>query len=94
VADSHDKLATSGDFVAKAWEGGNFRAEIQEEIRNIDDMPPYAVELVAFLDAATKKEANKKRNTQLLRQPNRRGTCCHRHGHDGLAGVVAVSARV
>lgn len=65
VADSHDKLATCGDFVAKAWESGSFKAEIQEEIRNIDDMRPYAVELVAFLDAATKKEANRKRNTQM-----------------------------
>ena len=65
VADSHDKLATCGDFIAKVWEGGSFKEEIQDKIHGVDDMRPYAVELVAFLDAATKKESNKRRNTQM-----------------------------
>lgn len=65
-ADYDDKLATCADFVAHSWERKEFKPRIQQSIRTIDDMKPYALELVTAMDAATKKAETEEKNRQLF----------------------------
>lgn len=64
-ADARDKLATCADFVGGTWKDGNFIPKIQNSIVTVDDMRPYAEELVAFIDAAGKRHENAKQNEIL-----------------------------
>jgi hypothetical protein len=54
-ASYENKLGTCGDLVARFLELGYFKPGIQHSIESVDDMRPYAEELVVFLDTATKK---------------------------------------
>lgn len=62
-AEYHDKLATCGDFVAVLWRDKKLKPSIQRSITSIDDMKPYAVELMACLDAATEKHPDSQKNS-------------------------------
>lgn len=65
-ANAEDKLATCSDFVAAMWKQGNFIPRIQDSMNSISDMKPYALELVAFMDAATKKRENSDENDRIF----------------------------
>lgn len=61
-----DKLATCLDFVAYTWKEKSFTPRIQRAIATVDDMKPYAVELVAAMDAATRKAETEEKNRRLF----------------------------
>lgn len=52
TASHENKLATCADIVAVLWEGKSLKPAIQNKINSIDDMRPYAEELVVWLDKA------------------------------------------
>lgn len=52
TASSEDKLATCGDFVTKMWQNGDLKPSIANNLSTVDDVRPYAKELVDFLDGA------------------------------------------
>src|SRR5262245_33789618 len=62
VADYNDKLATCDDIVATAWQQKKLKPKIQEAISSVDDMKPFAQELVTCLDAATKQDPDPTQN--------------------------------
>ena len=64
-ANHGDKLATCSDFVAKLWEREDFKPSIRNSIHSVEDMRPYAQELVDFLDAATRKGPDPDKNRML-----------------------------
>jgi hypothetical protein len=61
-----NKLATCADFVAHAWVNKKLKDNLAGKIHSVNDLRPYAVELVAFLDAATRPEKNARKNKQLF----------------------------
>jgi len=56
TASHADKLATCADFVTKMWHDENFKPSIANKIATVDDVRPFAQELVDFLDAAFKTD--------------------------------------
>ncbi len=50
-ATSQNKLSTCGDFIANWW----LRDLLKIEIKTVDDIKPYAQELVNFIDKSTEK---------------------------------------
>jgi hypothetical protein len=64
-ADANDKLATASDFFSMLWKNKQFNPAIQTSIQSVDDIKPYAEELVKFLDGATKPEPDPKTNEQM-----------------------------
>jgi hypothetical protein len=62
-----DKLATCGDFVTAMWKKGNLKSEVSDHLSTVDDVRPYAQQLVIFLDAAFRvdpdPDENRKRFT-------------------------------
>lgn len=61
-----NKLATCADFIAHAWVNKLLKNEVARKIHGVDDLKPLAVELVAFMDAATKPEKDPLKNKQLF----------------------------
>ena len=64
-ADYQDKLATCADFIATQWQSGNFKSLIQNTIETVDDMRPYAIELIICLETATKKYPDPETNDKM-----------------------------
>ncbi|TSA25071.1 SH3 domain-containing protein [bacterium] len=60
-----NKLATCADFIAKLWEDGKLKYHINNKINTIDDIYPFAIELVACLNEFTKKVENSQENRKL-----------------------------
>ncbi|QDU97459.1 hypothetical protein [Lignipirellula cremea] len=48
-----DKLGTCADLLALTWMQKDLMPSIQEKIRSVNDLRPYAEELVAYVDQAT-----------------------------------------
>lgn len=65
-AQTWDKLATCADFVAHTWKQKEFVPRIQQKIATIEDMQPYAVELLNAIDAATASDPDEQRNRMLF----------------------------
>jgi len=65
TASSADKLATCGDFVTQMWQNGDLKPSIANNISTVDDVRPYAPELVDFLDAAFKRDPDPEQNRKL-----------------------------
>ncbi len=55
-ADYRNKLATCADFVAAQWQSENLKPSLQAKIKTVDDIRPYAEELVIYIDVATAPE--------------------------------------
>jgi hypothetical protein len=55
TANYEDKLATCSDFIAKMWDRKSFTDVMQNSIMGVQDFKPYATQLVACIDAATKR---------------------------------------
>lgn len=55
-ADYRNKLATCADFVAAQWQSENLKPSLQANIKTVDDIRPYAEELVTYIDVATAPE--------------------------------------
>jgi len=64
-SDYQNKLATCSDFIASMWQKGNFKPFIQNAIKTVDDMRPYAEDLVNCLDAALEKHPDTETNDQM-----------------------------
>jgi uncharacterized protein YgiM (DUF1202 family) len=47
-----NKLATCADFITKKWKGKDLLPQMTWEIRSVDDIRPFAEELVVFIDDA------------------------------------------
>lgn len=60
-----NKLATCADFVAKMDSDGQFVASVDNDINTIEDIRPYAEELVTALDEAFAEEDDPERNRQM-----------------------------
>ncbi len=73
-ADAADKLATCGDFVTALWQKGNLKPSIVNKFSTVDDVRPYAEELVRFLDAAFKSELDPVANHKLYANQTVAGT--------------------
>ncbi len=61
-----DKLATCSDFVAGMWQNEKFVPRIQNSIDTVDDMKPYAQELVEYIDVATRRDPDPEQNRRLF----------------------------
>jgi hypothetical protein len=61
-----DKLATCADFVSNTWERKEFVPSIQQKITTIEDMQPYAVDLLNELDKATEPHPDEEKNRQMF----------------------------
>lgn len=64
-ASYENKLATCADFVANFWVNKNFKPGLQEAIKNVDDIKPFAKALVEALDTALEKDPDAKKNMQM-----------------------------
>lgn len=60
-----NKLATCADFVTVAWNSGEFRARIHFSLKSIEDIKPYAIDMVEFIDGTTKELPDPKKNRQI-----------------------------
>lgn len=60
-----NKLATCADFVAKMDSDGQFVASVDNDINTIEDIRPYAEDLVTALDGAFAEEDDPERNRQM-----------------------------
>lgn len=65
-ASSRDKLATCADLVTALWQSGKLKESITDKFTTVDDVRPYAQELVDFLDAAFKPEPNPEQNRKVF----------------------------
>ncbi|MBN4054238.1 hypothetical protein JYT87_00850 [Nitrospira defluvii] len=66
AASRADRLATCGDFVTTMWKNGNLKPSIANKLSTVDDVRPYAQELVDFLDAAFKTDPDPEQNRKLF----------------------------
>lgn len=66
TASSKDKLATCADFVSAMWQDGQLKPSIANRLSTVDDVRPYAQELVDFLDAAFKPVPDPEQNRKLF----------------------------
>lgn len=66
TASRENKLATCADFVATMWQKGNLKPSVANRISTVDDVRPYALELVDFLDAAFKSDPDPEQNRKLF----------------------------
>jgi len=64
-ASQANKLATCADFVAGMWQNGNLKSSISNRLTKIDDVRPYAQELVDFLDAAFERDPDPAQNRRM-----------------------------
>jgi len=74
TASAADKLATCGDFVTKMWQNGDLKPSIANNLSTVDDVRPYAQELVAFLDAAFERDPDPEQNRKLFTNQTVSGT--------------------
>jgi hypothetical protein len=61
-----NKLATCADFVAHAWVNKRLKEEMSQQIHGVEDLKPLAIELVAFMDAATEPEEDPRKNREMF----------------------------
>jgi len=66
TASSADKLATCADFVTTMWQNGDLKRSIANRLSTVDDVRPYAQELVVFLDTAFKPDPDIQQNRKLF----------------------------
>jgi hypothetical protein len=66
LASSPDKLATCADFVTKMWNNGDLKPSLENRLSTVDNVRPYAQELVECLDAAFKRDPNPEQNRKLF----------------------------
>jgi tetratricopeptide (TPR) repeat protein len=66
TASRENKLATCADFVATMWQKGNLKPSVANRISTVDDVRPYALELIDFLDAAFKSDPDPEQNRKLF----------------------------
>jgi hypothetical protein len=64
-ASEEDKLATCADFISTMWMQKRLKPIYLRKITSVNDMKPFAQELVVALDEAFKKEPNSLKNKQL-----------------------------
>ena len=64
-SDYANKLATCADFVSAMRQKKLLKPSIQNQIQSMDDLRPFAQQLVDNLDAATKKETDPQENTKM-----------------------------
>lgn len=74
TASSADKVATCADFVAAMWQKGHLKRSIAKHLSTIDDVRPYAEELVECLDAAFKPDPDPEVNRKLFANQTVSGT--------------------
>jgi len=74
TASREDRLATCADFVTKMWQDGNPRPAIADNLRTVDDVRPYAQELVDCLDAAFKPDPDPEQHHRLFTNQTVSGT--------------------
>ena|SRR6056297_2240789 len=60
-----NKLATCADFVATMDSDGQFVASVDNDINTVEDIRPYAEELVTAIDEAFAEEDDPERNRQM-----------------------------
>lgn len=66
TASRQDKLATCADFVTAMWQKGNLKPSISNSLSTVDDVRPYAEELVEFLDAAFQPDPDPDQNRRMF----------------------------
>ena len=66
TAPSRDKLATCADFVTTMWQNDDLKPSISKRLSTVDDVRPYAQELVDYLDAALKADPDPEQNRKLF----------------------------
>ena len=64
-ASNENKLATCSDFIAKLWEDGKLKYHINNKINSIDDIYPFAKELVDCLNEFAKKLEDPQENIKI-----------------------------
>lgn len=64
-ADYANKIATSADIIASLWKGEMLNQSIQNKITSVEDIKPFATELVVFMDKATEKDPDPDLNEKL-----------------------------
>ena len=69
-----NKLATCADFIAVSWSDKKLNPKIQNSIKTMDDMRPYAAELVNCLDAALEKQSDPELNRKMYTNQTVAGT--------------------
>lgn len=74
TASGEDKLATCADFVTKMWQDDNFKPAIANKLSTVEDVQPYAQELIDFIDAAFKPEPDPEQNRKLFTNQTIAGT--------------------
>ena len=57
-----NKLATCADIIAKLWKDDALNSSIQNQIASVDDMKPFAEQLVVDLDEVMRKIPDQKKN--------------------------------
>ena len=66
LASTDNKLASCADFTARIWKTGSFKPSIATQISTVDDLRPYAQELVEFLDAAFQPDPDPAENRKIF----------------------------
>ena len=69
-----DKLATCADFLTKTRLDKKLKAQVVRQIASVDDLRPYANQLVDFLDAAFMPDVDPDRNRELFENQTIAGT--------------------
>ncbi|PHM65711.1 hypothetical protein Xsto_01863 [Xenorhabdus stockiae] len=65
-ANEKNKVATCADFIAGMWVDGKLTDKISTEIKDIDDIKPYAELLASQLDDAFSPDPDAKKNQQIF----------------------------
>ncbi len=60
-----NKIATSADFVAVMFQNKLLKPSISNNIRSVDDLAPYAIQVAICIDVASKKQANPEENIKI-----------------------------
>jgi hypothetical protein len=69
-----NKLATCADFITKLHQDGALTDSVSSKINSVDDIRPFAEELVKALDEAFKKSSNSDKNRRLYANQTVAGT--------------------
>lgn len=65
-ANHANKLATAGDFIAVMWKKDNLIPRISRQLHGVNDIRPFAEELVRQMDDATKPDGNPQTNRKMF----------------------------
>jgi|TARA_B110000238_G_scaffold184084_1_gene211133 hypothetical protein len=57
-----NKIATSADFVALMFQNKLLNSLISNNIKSVDDLAPYAIQVAICIDGASEKQANPEEN--------------------------------